>query len=221
MKNNKVRVLQAISMFCNLAVIVFTVMSVMKLVLTGSVSNRPGDPNTVCFRYFTTDSNILCALCCIPVFVCNMMSIRSGKNRITRFALVCKLIGTAAVTLTMMTVLLFLGFVFSFREMFSDTNLYLHLLNPLLALLSFGLLEGGPAIRFRSVFAGALPCWLYGAVYLVMVMFVGAGNGGWPDFYRFAPDGHWIGSFVLMYAAGLACSVLVWLFHKLAGRVAR
>lgn len=157
---------------------------------------------TVIFRYFTVDSNILCAVSCVFSLI---QALRGHKND-GKAAMLFRYAGTAAVTVTMMTVLLFLGPLYGYDSMFSRWNLWLHLLGPLLAIVSFIWLErDGTFPEKKHLILSLLPVIVYGAVYLVMVVMIGKDRGGWPDFYGFNMGGRWY----LSYAAMLAGTALI------------
>ena len=79
------------------------------------------------FRFFTVLSNVLCAAAAL------LMCFASAQPWIW----LLKYVGTAAVTVTMLTVLLFLGPSMGYGELLKGRDLFLHLLTPLVALLSF------------------------------------------------------------------------------------
>ena len=125
---------------------------------------------TVIFRYFTVDSNILCAVSCVFSLV---QSLR-GQGTGSKAAMLFRYAGTAAVTVTMMTVLLFLGPVYGYASMFSGWNLWLHLLGPILAIVSFVWLErDGTFPEKNHLLLSMLPVIVYGVVYLVMAVVIG------------------------------------------------
>ncbi len=68
----------------------------------------------VIFRYFTVDSNILCAVSC----VFSLIHMLLGNKTESKAVMLFRYAGTAAVTVTMMTVLLFLGPLYGYASMF-------------------------------------------------------------------------------------------------------
>ena len=177
-------------------IVVFTVWSVCAMFfISGSGNMRVN--RSVIFRYFTVDSNILCAVSCLFSLIQTLGGRRAGSKALMLF----RYAGTAAVTVTMMTVLLFLGPVYGYASMFSRWNLWLHLLGPILAIVSFVWLERDDAFpEKKHLILSMLPVIVYGAVYLVMVVMLGKDNGGWPDFYGFNGGGRWYLSYVIMLA---------------------
>lgn len=166
-----------------------------------------------CFRYFTTDSNLLAALASLLLLIAQLRCLRGGKSP-ARGLLAFKFVGTAAVGVTFFTVFCFLGTLYGYGSMVRGVNLFMHLITPLLAMLGFCLLETGPALRFSCVFLGLIPTVLYGAVYFTMVV----PEARWPDFYGFNMGGHWPISCVLMAAATLLISLGLWALRRAMGK---
>ena len=148
----------------------------------------------VVFKYFTVLSNVLCALAAL------LMCFFPEPN----WAWLLKYVGTAAVTVTMLTVLLFLGPSLGYRDLLKGPDFCLHLLNPLLALVSFcGFERRG--LSFGAAMLGLIPVVLYGLVYLNKVVLVPE-DKRWEDFYGFNKDGNWPIAFsAMVVAAFLIC----------------
>ena len=123
--------------------------------------------------------------------------------------LLFKYAGTAAVTVTMMTVLLFLGpVVYDYKSLLSGGDLWLHLICPLLAIVTY-LIWDKPDVPFWTVLFGVLPVLLYGILYLYRVVLVPE-EKRWEDFYGFNKDGKWPLAFAAMIAAASAISIVLW-----------
>ncbi len=203
------RILQG---FVQPILIVFTVWSVTDMFLHSGSGNMQVRSYTV-FRYFTIDSNLLCAVSCVFSLLCLP---RERTARIRKASMLLRYASTAAVTVTMMTVLLFLGFVYGYGAMFAGWSLWLHLIGPLLSILSFVLLESdGPDPERKHLIFAVLPVIVYGAVYLVMAVFIGSEKGGWPDFYAFNTGGRWYLSYLGMAAGTALIGVLLRGLRKL------
>lgn len=182
-------------------------------------------------RYFTTDSNLLAGLCCLPMLVWAAAVLLGKKGPIPRAIQTVKHVGTTAVTVTMLTVLFFLGPTQGYAAMLSGDMLYMHLLCPLLSILSLVLCEGCGLTR-RSCLLSTLPVLLYGGFYLYKVIVLGPSYGGWPDFYGFniggdpfkpgfEKGGYWFISLPVMLLAGwgIACGLRA-LGRRFAGKKA-
>ena len=119
------------------------------------------------FRFFTVLSNILCSVTAL------IMLIALLAGTVPEWVWILKYIGTAAVTVTMLTVFLFLapsvGKDWYDVLLKSLGDLFMHLLTPLMALVSFCVFERRGMTFPRSLF-GLLPVALYGPVYLYHIL---------------------------------------------------
>ena len=156
-------------------------------------------------RYFTIDSNILAALSALV-----MLFARAVKGTPSSFATVFKYVGTAAVTVTLITVLVFLGPVAGYRNLLSGNNFYMHLIGPLLCIVSFCWLDKGPKIQRSHIGSSVLPVIIYGLVYFIMVIVAKS----WPDFYGFNRGGKWYISMAVMFAGALLISIVLKALHN-------
>ncbi len=161
--------------------------------------HRKKAPLKVLLRFFTVLSNLLCALAALAVVVC-----RLGFGTLPYAVGVFKYVATAAVSVTLLTVVCFLGPTLGYKLMFTGPDLWLHLVCPLLAVVSL-LLWDKPELPFGAVFLGALPVALYGAVYIRRVMFAPE-QRRWQDFYGFNRGGRWPLSLLIMLAAAFLIS---------------
>ena len=139
------------------------------------------------FRFYTVQSNCLCAA------VSLLMALASLAGPVPQWVWTFKYIGTAAVTVTMLTVFLFLAPSIGkdwFQILLKGAdNMFMHLLTPLMALVSFCLLEKRGMTFPESLF-GMLPVILYGPLYLYKILYAPEGRR-WDDFYGFNKGGKW------------------------------
>lgn len=138
------------------------------------------------FRFFTVLSNLFCA------FAALMMFLMPSKDWVWTL----KYVAVAAVSVTMLTVLAFLGPTLGYKKQLTGSGLFMHLVTPLLAIGSFCLLEKRP-LAFPTAMLGMLPVLLYGVLYVYKVVYAPAGER-WEDFYGFNRGGKWPLSFALM-----------------------
>ena len=153
------------------------------------------------FRYFTVLSNIFCAIAAL------LMAISQIGGSVSRFVFLLKYLGTVSVTLTFMTVFLFLAPTQGgFAHWFAGEFFYTHLVGPLLAILSFCLLERRP-MSLGTAMMGLIPTLLYGAVYIHKVM-LAPEDERWEDFYGFNRNGMWlISGMAMVVGASIICLV--------------
>jgi len=191
------------------AVIFLTLVSVCHLIV-GKKAAFMGN-GAAAFRYYTTDSNILCALallCALPYDVSALKKGYSSELPPAVFSLL--LMGTASVALTLVTVLVFLGPVFGMWAMFRSISLMsMHLITPLAALISFCLLRD----RYRgsrwAVVLGAAPTAIYICIYYYFVIY----SRKWPDFYAFTFFGNNAAVIAVMLCAILLITFSVFMIN--------
>ena len=176
------------------------------LIVTGCVIRgwMISDPKYNVFRYFTTLSNMLCAAASVVLVVF------AAIGRIPEWAVLLKYVGTVAVTVTMLTVFLLLGPVsHDWKGLLTGLELFLHLICPVLALVSYIVFEKTDMPAW-IIALGTAPVLLYGALYLKKVIYSQEGRE-WKDFYGFNANGRWPLSFALMLLGAAAVSFLLWL----------
>lgn len=156
------------------------------------------------FRYFTVLSNAFCAIAALA------MALSQITGTVSRSVVMAKYLGTVSVTVTLLTVFLFLGpSQGGYRDLLHGDNLYMHLIGPVLAILSFCLLEK-QRMPFGKALTGLLPVLLYGMVYLYKVVFAPE-DRRWEDFYGFNKGGKWPMAYAAMIGGTLVICILLWL----------
>lgn len=164
--------------------------------------------NTATFRFFTTDSNILSSLGALVMLIC------VSCGGVSECAVLFKFVGTAAVTVTLLTVMLFLGPTQGYKNMLGGWGMYVHLFGPLMAIVSLCFFEDSMRISFAQSMLGMIPVVLYGAVYMFQVVVRGEERGGWQDFYGFNGGGRWYVSIALMLLGAFGiCNLLRFLYN--------
>ena len=161
----------------------------------------------VALRYFTCQSNVFCAATALLTTV----SLLAGNSSVPRWVWTLKYIGTAGVTITMLTVFLYLWPLLGkdgFRRLFSGPDFFLHLVTPLLAILSFCLLEK-QGMSFLQSLWGLMPLVLYGPLYIYCILYAPEGKR-WDDFYGFNRQGKWPLAYAMMFA-GTFCICMLFL----------
>ena len=193
----------AISLAVQICLIVFTIIPLSSLLF---FAERPDEGvRTEVFRYYTTLSNVAAALTAIPSLVFAVRGVSGKGVELPPWLAVCRFLATSMLTLTMMTVLCFLGPIYGYGEMYTGVNFWFHLINPVLSITAFLFLETETAIPFKAAPLGIVPTVLYGFVYIREVVFVGK----WPDFYSLNPGGRWVVSVLAMLSANLLLAALL------------
>ncbi len=147
----------------------------------------------VAFRFFTCQSNVLCAGSAL------LMVIAGLSGDVQEWIWILKYIGTAAVSVTMLTVFLFLAPSVGkdwVKVLLKGRDFFLHLLTPVVALISFCVFEKR-GMSIGQCLWGMLPVVLYGPIYLYKVI-CAPERKRWEDFYGFNKSGKWPISFAAM-----------------------
>ncbi len=113
-RNNK---RQIVCVAAQVIYIFFAAWSVKDMFLLSGSGNMKVS-RTAVFRYYTVDSNILCAITCIAA-VCT----QKASDKVRKKTMLFRYAGTTSVMVTMMTVLLFLVRIYGFPAMFAGWNL--------------------------------------------------------------------------------------------------
>lgn len=189
------------------------------IAINGSLINqdRTEGDIAVIFRYFTILSNIFngFAVGCILPFA--VEGIRKKRFVCPRWLSFLHYAGTIGTTLTMA---FSLGVILPYDPVFAvgSDNLYLHVICPVMCLLTFFLVESGYRFRGRDSLICLIPFTVYSLTYLVMVVFIGEVRGGWKDMYM-------LNSFVPFWVSMPSMWLLAWLIafgiRKLANRLNR
>ena len=170
----------------------------------------PGEARKA-FRFFTVQSNTLCAVTCLLTAACRYAGFLPEWVWILKYA------GTAAVAVTMLTVLLFLrpaaGPDWYDMLLKGPGNLFMHLLTPILALFTFCVLEKR-GMTFPQCLFGLLPVALYGPLYLYKIIYAPE-EKRWDDFYGFNKEGKWPASFAGMLAGTFLLCLALMLLQNL------
>ena len=155
------------------------------LLMIRSAAGTLSDTGVRSLRYFTVLSNFLCAIAALIHF--GFLAVRKSAPR---WVLRLSYAGTAAVGVTLMVVLLFLGPLYGYASMYDGANLWFHLVVPLASALDFCLLDREGTFSLRESPLAVLPMALYGAGYVGNIL--AHGVGAWPnsnDWYGFLMGG--------------------------------
>ena len=165
------------------------------------------------FRYFTIDSNILTALAAAFIVPYAVEGLRRKQFTYPKWLALFHFAGTICVTLTMVFSVLVMSW-YDAEAAFGGYNFFLHILCPLLVLISFFLVESGNRFTIRESFFCAIPVLCYGAVYFIEVLLIGESRGGWPDLYQATTVAPWPVSILAILAMAAAITFLIRRMHN-------
>lgn len=210
-KTNKAKIIAALIL--NIFII-FTMIYSLFVFFTGIGFGNMAVHGTRCFMFFTIDSNLLMAVASVVSVVCLIKQFKNDQYTFPKAATVFNLIATVGVTITFLVVLCFLGPISGYLPMYSGTNIFMHGLNPLVAMILYMFLQTDNRMTFKNNIFGIVTTIIYGTVYAIMVIFVGVQNGGWYDFYHFNIGGLWYVTYIVMQGVALGVSVLLSTVHN-------
>ncbi|MBR0041100.1 MAG: hypothetical protein IJP64_06945 [Oscillospiraceae bacterium] len=193
--------------FVNMAIFVCTVLAYLGC-FRGEDGVWRAENGLAALRFYTLLSNLFCALAALAL----ALALLGGE--VPRWIWLWKYIGAAAVTVTLLTVLVFLAPAAGFKAMFSGRDLYLHLIGPLLAIVSFSFFERFFPLSFPLALTGLIPVILYGLVYLYKVVLCPEAQR-WEDFYGYNKNGKWQISFAAMMLGGALVCLALWGLYRL------
>lgn len=194
MENKKIKVSLAI----NIMIVIFTVIACI-IMFTGFKfmegeyvleSTKIG-----MFRFFTVDSNIFMGIVAL-IFAIKEIKFLKGKiDEISTRTYSLKLMATVSVGLTFFTVFGYLGPIAEggIFSLLKNSNLFLHLIIPVLSMVNFSLFEKTNKLKFKYSFLGVIPTMVYSIFYLINVLAHIENGKVSPiyDWYWFVQGGIW------------------------------
>ena len=171
-----------IAFILNLLVIAFAVIGTILMLFFRGNNEELLAEGIENYKYFTVLSNEFCGI----IAVVSLVQSLRGKPQ----PMLAKLMAAAAVGLTFLVIIGFLGPLYGLLKMYRGANFFFHLILPLTAMAEFVLCPGDAAkpvtIPFWWTLLTMIPVAVYGAFYLGNCMINGIGE--WPhtnDFYGF------------------------------------
>ncbi len=201
------RIMQIIDLILNISIVVLAMISFLYYQLPSSNKYYIG---LSILRYFTMDSNILVALSSLVIIPYNIINIKKKSLYLPPLLSLLKYVGTVSVMLTFLTVIIFLGPTQGFDIMYVNVSLFMHLVTPILALLSFVLTEKNN-LDERVTITSIIPMTIYGIIYTTNVVY----KNRWTDFYGFNINGNWRITFLIMLISTYLIGLLVYFLPKI------
>ncbi len=121
------------------------------------------------YCFFTVDSNILMG---IMAFVFAVYEYRLFKDKIEyipKSIYILKFVFTVGVVLTFLTTAFYLApfSEYGFYPFFANSNLFFHLIIPVLSLVTFCFFENTDKIKYKEICYGLVPMLIYAAFYTI------------------------------------------------------
>lgn len=173
------------------------------------------------FRFFTVDSNLVMGIIAIIFIIKEIGFLRGKIEYIPSVIYILKLIGTVAVSLTFVVTFGYLAQIVKggALALIQNSNLFFHLLVPVLSIITFIFFEKSDKLKFKYTVLGTLSTIIY-AIYYSTNVIVHIENGKVApeyDWYWFVQGGLWQIFIVVPLILGITygISVLLWKFNKI------
>ena len=193
---------QKTALVLNCVIVAFTIFATICVVLGFKFMQDISilsEKNFKSFRYFTIQSNLLAALVALVYIIFKCIPAGKSCEKLPAWLYLLKLASTTAVAFTMFITVFYLAPTSSkgYFSLFMNSNLFMHLLTPLLCIISFIFFEPAEKTPFKTSFIGAVPAALYAAFYTPNVL-LHLDNGkpdpvyDWYHFLAFGLNTIWI-----------------------------
>lgn len=171
------------SLVALIACAVTVVCSVIAIAVSALYYGSKGVPFTKFFQYFTTLSNMVTAAASAFILPFAVLGVQRKRFVYPKWLTLMHYSGTICTTLTCFFALVV---ILPYDRDFAvgRANLYLHVICPVMVLISFLMVESNHLFSRKETFFCLIPFAVYSVLYVVMVVAVGADRGGWTDLYK-------------------------------------
>ena len=119
------------------------------------------------FKFFTVDSNMLMGLTALLFTI-----LQITKKEITKNMYRLNLMATTSVGLTFLIVFTYLGQISpgGIKSMLQNSNLFFHLIIPVLSIINFTIFEGTNKLKIKDTLYGIIPTVIYAVIYVTNLL---------------------------------------------------
>ena len=218
MKNEKIKL--KICFFIN-AVIFLMAAAVFLRMLLRTGNGTMSTSGLANLKYFTVLSNLFEGVASLAAAISIARLLCARTEGVSRGVLITKLSAAACVSVTFLVVVVFLGPIYGYRNMYKGASFWFHLVIPVLAFAEFVLLEHFGEITRKDAIKSVIPVLIYGIVYMCNILINGPGE--WPhrnDFYGFVLWGLPVGIaiFIGILFIGWAAALVLGALNRRAAR---
>ncbi len=172
------------------------------------------------FKFFTVDSNIFMGIISLIFSIYEIKLLKGNIKFIPVNLYILKLISTVGVSLTLFVVFVYFVPITNFKilPMIMNSNLFFHLIIPILSIISFTIFEKTNNLEFKYTFLGLLPTFIYGLYYLINILIHMENFKVSPtyDFYWFVQNGVWTSVIVIpiIFIIAYTICLILWKLNK-------
>ena len=135
------------------------------------------------FIFFTMIANTLAACSVAFIIPYAIEGIQKRRFVIPKWIAIMHYISAVSISIMMMFVLAFISWASPY-DAFGGINLIMHIICPILILISFFQIENRYIFTVKDSLIGCIPFFIYVIIYFIEVTIIGELNGGWPDIYH-------------------------------------
>ena len=201
-----------IAMIACFVSVIFAIYAIVAgLIMYAEGGARPID----LFQYFTIDSNALTALSAAMILPYAIEGFRKKRFYCPKWAVYLYYIGVTCTTMTMLVAVFVISLV-DFELAFMGYNFYLHIICPIMILITFFFIESYYEIKLKISLMAVIPVFIYALVYIYEVIIIGEKAGGWKDIYYFTTINPIIPFCIMMYIAFLIAVLIAFAYNKIS-----
>ena len=166
-------------------------------------------------RMFTTLSNLLVAIGAFLIISYQIDGLRRGEYHLPHWIIDLLYIGVTGVGITFVVAISVISAAQGFDvAMFKKSNLFLHTINPIIAMILFTYINCDHFIKFFKSFITLIPISIYALVYYIMAIAIGETNGGWRDVYELNTYIPWPITYIILALVVFGLSNLLRFLHN-------
>lgn len=141
------------------------------------------------FKFFTVDSNVIMGIVSAKVAIDLKKIMRGKMETLPKLDYLLTLMGATGVTLTMLVTVFYLAPTIpnGWFVCFNNSNLFLHVINPIVSIVTFLFFERTDKMNFKDAVLGVVPMSIYAVFYITMAIINSKDGYVLPgyDFYGF------------------------------------
>ncbi len=209
---NKMRWIAGMSMSAVLIVTtaVFLILNVTDFYKEGGDVSGMGT-----FRMFTTLSNIIGAVAAFMCLPFQIQGLRKDKYKLPSWIVILLFVGATGVFLSFFMAVTIISMTQGYDViMLRNSNLFMHLINPILITVMFALVVSDTHVKFRFSFIALIPVLIYAFIYFLMVFALKK----WEDHYQANTFIPWPLTLLIVIAVAFGIAELLRFLHNLTNK---
>ncbi len=169
------KIREKLSIIFNCLIFIFTLFATISMIIGFKFMGEfevLSSRNFKSFKYFTVDSNVFAGLISLAYVIFKFSQDGKKQSTLPGTFYILKLAATTGVTLTMMVTVFYLAPTSNgnFLHYFMNSNFFMHLITPLLCIISFIFFEVAEPQKLVMCFTGIIPMMLYSFFYTPNVL---------------------------------------------------